>query len=177
VGDVSVIHPGSSTFRRSAAQRPGVAAASRDAANNAKYRRREGASCTFVPMLIESYGRRGAPQMDLIQRIGCEAAECSEFNFSSTRFVSGVLRRLSVCLCKWNHQLDRVCASCSVRTSGCRFQGFQRFQGLSVHSLRLVTRSARVVYSCLFCFLGCYRFWLCCLRARCVMLVLLSSLK
>jgi hypothetical protein len=86
------------------------------------YRRREDASYTFVPMSIELYGRIGAPLMHLIRRIGCEAAEYSEFNFSSARFVSGALRELSVCLCKWNHQFDRVVASLFVRASGCCFQ-------------------------------------------------------
>jgi hypothetical protein len=33
-----------------------------------------------------------------------------------------VLRELSVCLWKWNHQLDRVVASFSVRAWGCCFQ-------------------------------------------------------
>jgi hypothetical protein len=73
-------------------------------------------------MSIETCGRLGAPLMDLIRRIGCEAAECSEFNFSSAQFVSGFLRELSVCLCKWDYQLDRVVASFFVRALGCRFQ-------------------------------------------------------
>jgi hypothetical protein len=60
--------------------------------------------------------------MHLIRQIGCKAAECSEFNFSSAQFVSGVLRELSVCLCKGNYQLDRVVAGFFVRASGCRFQ-------------------------------------------------------
>jgi hypothetical protein len=47
-------------------QRPGVVAAYRDTAKIAKYWRREDASYTFVPMSIESYGRLGAPLMDLI---------------------------------------------------------------------------------------------------------------
>jgi hypothetical protein len=42
----------------------------------------------FVPMSIETYGRLGATLIDLIRRIGCEAADCSEFNFSSAQFVS-----------------------------------------------------------------------------------------
>jgi hypothetical protein len=81
--DVSVIYPDSLTYRRSATQHPDTAAAHSDAAKIAKYRRWDGASYTFVPMSIEPYGRLGAPRMDLIRRIGCEAAECSEFKLSS----------------------------------------------------------------------------------------------
>jgi hypothetical protein len=103
-----------------------VAAAYRDAPEIAKFKRREDASYIFVPMSIETYSRLGAPLMDLIRRIGCEAAECSEFNFSSAQFVSGVLRELSACLCRWNHQLDRVVAGFFVRTLDCLFQCFQR---------------------------------------------------
>jgi hypothetical protein len=51
-------------------------------------------------MSIVTYSRLGAPLMDLIRRIGYEAAACSEFNLLSAQFVSGVLRKLSVCLCK-----------------------------------------------------------------------------
>jgi hypothetical protein len=36
--------------------------------------------------------------------------------------VSGVLKEVSVCLCWWNYQLDRVIASFFVRASVCRFQ-------------------------------------------------------
>jgi hypothetical protein len=32
----------------------------------------------------------GAPLMDLISRLRCEAAECSDFAFSSAQFVSGI---------------------------------------------------------------------------------------
>jgi hypothetical protein len=35
--------------------------------------------------------------------------------------VSGLLRELSMCFCKWNFQLDGV-ASFFARASGCRFQ-------------------------------------------------------
>jgi hypothetical protein len=56
--------------------------------------------------------------------------------------VSGVLRELSLCLCKWNRQLDRVVASFFVKASGCLFQ-----RSLSVHPQRVVMRLAGVVYS------------------------------
>jgi hypothetical protein len=75
-----------------------------------------------VPMSIKTYGRLGAPLMDLLRRIGCEAAEPSEFKFSSAQFVSGLLTELCVCLCKWKHQLDHVVASFFVRALGRRFQ-------------------------------------------------------
>jgi hypothetical protein len=81
VGDVAVIHPGSSTYRRSAAQRPGAAAAHCNAAKITKLRRREDARYTFVPMSIKTHGRLGAPVMDLFRHICCKAAECSEFTF------------------------------------------------------------------------------------------------
>jgi hypothetical protein len=51
-------------------------------------------------MSIETYGSLGAPLMDRIRRIGCKAAECSDFSICSAQFVSGVLRELSVSLCK-----------------------------------------------------------------------------
>jgi hypothetical protein len=48
-------------------------------------------SYTFVPMSIEKNGRLGAQLMgDLINRLGCEAAECIDFAFSSAQFVSGI---------------------------------------------------------------------------------------
>jgi hypothetical protein len=58
------------------------------------------------------------------------------------QFVSGALRELSVCLCKWtlqlDHQLDRCVASIFVRDA-------TSSAGLSVHAQRLVTRSTRFV--------------------------------
>jgi hypothetical protein len=52
------------------------------------------------PMSIETYSPLGTPLMELIRRIGCEAAEWSELNFLSAQFVSVVCREMSVCLCK-----------------------------------------------------------------------------
>jgi hypothetical protein len=54
------------------------------------------------------------------------------------QFVSGVLRELSVCLCKWNHQLDCCGSSIFVRDATSSV-------GLSVHAQRLVIRSTRFV--------------------------------
>jgi hypothetical protein len=55
-------------------------------------------------MSIETYHSLDAPLMDLVRCIGCEAAKCSELNFSIA-------------------QLDRVVASFFVTASGYRFQG------------------------------------------------------
>jgi hypothetical protein len=55
--------------------------------------------------------------------------------------VSGILRELSACLCKWNHQLDHV-ASFLVRASGCRFQ-----RGLICRSTEVADE---IDYGCLF---------------------------
>jgi hypothetical protein len=49
MSNVLVIHPGGATYRRSAAQCPGAAATHH---NTAKYRRREDASCAFLPTYI-----------------------------------------------------------------------------------------------------------------------------
>lgn len=107
VDDVSVIHPGSSTYVRSAAHH--------DATKIVKYRLRPGPGrcqlhfCAHV--YRDKYGRLDAPLMDLVRHIGCEAAECSDVAFSTAQIVSGVPRERSVCLCTWNPQLDRAVAS------------------------------------------------------------------
>jgi hypothetical protein len=62
--------------------------------------------------------------------------------------VSGVLRELTVCLCKWNHQLDRAVASFFARVSGCHFQ-----RDLICPSAEVGDELASVVCQCLFCFL------------------------
>jgi hypothetical protein len=118
VGDVSVIHPGASTYCAVAAKTDGGAAARRDAAKTALYRG-YGAGCyRFVPLTVETFGRLGQPLMKLITDVSNQATQHGNGTFTREQFVTGVLRELSVCLCRRNASLERAVAGCFVRVSG-----------------------------------------------------------
>jgi hypothetical protein len=62
VGDVSVIHPGTSSFRRAAAHSAGAAAAHRNEQKRHHYRRQGSTGYLFVPLTLETYSRLGPHQ-------------------------------------------------------------------------------------------------------------------
>jgi hypothetical protein len=66
IADVSIIHPLSINTLPAAAATAGAAAARRDQQKRAAYSRVELNGYTFVPFLIENYGRLGQPAMALL---------------------------------------------------------------------------------------------------------------
>jgi hypothetical protein len=114
VGDVSVIHPGSVTYCTVAAKTDGGAAAWRDADKTSQYRR-YGAGCyRFVPLTVETCGRLGRPFMDLLTDVSSWASQHNNGTFTLEQFVSGVLCKLSVCLCRRNAAIEGAVAGCFV---------------------------------------------------------------
>jgi hypothetical protein len=65
LGGVSVIHPAAASFTWSAARTPGFAAAARDTSKRRAYRQVSSA-LPFLLMLVESFGRLGAPALTLL---------------------------------------------------------------------------------------------------------------
>jgi hypothetical protein len=118
VGDVSVIHPGASSFRRAAANSAGAAAALRDEQKRRQYRLQGSTGYLFVPLTLETYGRLGKPLMSLLGDVGQLAADRGQGLFTKQQFVQGVLRELSVCLCRYNAMLERGVAGFFVKASG-----------------------------------------------------------
>jgi hypothetical protein len=118
VGDVSVVHPGAALYRRAAAATPGAAAAQRDAEKRAQYRQDEWDAYRSTPLSVETFGRLGKPMMRLFSDIGNLAVSSSDGLFTKEQFVSGVLRELSVSLCKTNACLEHAVSACFVRASG-----------------------------------------------------------
>jgi hypothetical protein len=118
VGDVSVIHPGASTYCAVAAETDGGAATQRDADKTALYRG-YGAGCyRFVPLTLEALSRLGKPLMKLITDVSDQATQHSNGTFTREQFVTGVLRELSVCFCRRNASLEQAVTGCFVRASG-----------------------------------------------------------
>jgi hypothetical protein len=120
VGDVSVVHPSAARYRRAAAATPGAAATQRDAEKRAQYRQDEwGAyhSC-FTPLSVETFGRLGTPMLCLLSDIGNLAVLSSDGLFTKEQFVSGVLRELSMSLCKTDARLEHGVSGFFVRASG-----------------------------------------------------------
>jgi hypothetical protein len=118
VGDVSVIHPGASTYCAVAAKTDGGAATRQDADETALYRG-YGAGCyRFVPLTVETFGRLGKPLMKLITDVSDQATQHGNGAFTREQFVTGVLRELSVCLCRCNASLERAVSGCFMRVSG-----------------------------------------------------------
>jgi hypothetical protein len=117
-GDVFVIHPGASTYCAVASKTDGGTAARRDAAKTSLYRG-YGAGCYhFVPLTVETFGRLGKPLMKLITDVSDQAIQHGNGTFTREKFATGVLRELSVCLCRRNASLERTVAGCFVRVSG-----------------------------------------------------------
>jgi hypothetical protein len=72
-------------------------------------------------MTVETYGRLGKPFMKLITDVGASAAQQSDGTFTRDQFITGVLRELSVCLCRQNANIERAVSGCFVRVSGGAF--------------------------------------------------------
>jgi hypothetical protein len=118
VGDVSVIHPGASTYCAVAAKTDGSTATRRDADKTALYRG-YGAGCyRFVPLTVDTFGRLGKPLMKFITYVSDQATQPGNSTFIREQFVTGVLRELSVCLCHRNASLEWAVAGCFVWVSG-----------------------------------------------------------
>jgi hypothetical protein len=56
--------------------------------------------------------------MKLITDVGASAAQQGDDTFKRDQFITGVLRELSVCLCRRNANIERAVSSCFVRVSG-----------------------------------------------------------
>ena len=102
-----------------AAQTTGSAAALRDRHKRAKYARGDMGGCTFVPLSVESYGRLGAPAMQLLNDLADTAAASGVVVKGD--FVRNTLRELSVGLCKGNGIMYRAGLKILARTSGRAF--------------------------------------------------------
>jgi hypothetical protein len=72
----------------------------------------------FVPLTVETFGRLGKPLMKLITDVSDQATQHGNGSFTREQFVTGVLRELSVCLCRHDASLERAVAGCFVRVSG-----------------------------------------------------------
>ena len=117
VADVSIIHPAATTYLDKAAATTGAAAALRDAHKVDKYRDSPlGGACDFVPLSVETYGRMGAPAMELLGQLADLAAE-------SRRVVKAVwmrsaLQKLSVALVRGNAWQFKAGLAVAVRVTG-----------------------------------------------------------
>jgi hypothetical protein len=113
-------HPPRSPYCAVAAKTDGGAAARvrRDADKTALYRGYGTGCYRFVPLSVETFGRLGKPLMKLITDGSDQAAQQGNGTFTREQFVTGVLRELSVCLCRRNASLERAVAGFFVRVSG-----------------------------------------------------------
>jgi hypothetical protein len=65
--------------------------------------------------------------MDLLIDVSSRASQHSNGTFTLEQFVSGMLRKHSVCLCRRNAAIERAVAGCFVRVSeGCYSPGLDR---------------------------------------------------
>jgi hypothetical protein len=71
-----------------------------------------------VPLTVETFGRLGKPLMKLIMDVSDQATQHGNGTFTREHFVTGVLRELSVCLCRCNASLEQAVAGCFVLVSG-----------------------------------------------------------
>ena len=116
VADVSVIHPAAQTYVTAAAQQDGAAAARRDQDKRTKYNRIDSSGYTFYPLSTESYGRLGAPAMQLLNKLADIADDTGPIEKDT--FVTNALRELSIALCRGNALVYRSCASALNRLTG-----------------------------------------------------------
>jgi hypothetical protein len=117
VGDVSIIHPAAASFAVGAVHTPGFEAAARDASKRRAYRQVSSA-LPFVPMSVESFGRLGAPALTLLGDLAAQAVQAGGPGLSRAAFILGVLRKLSVALCRGNASLCRSGAYVATRAAG-----------------------------------------------------------
>jgi hypothetical protein len=110
VTDVSVVHPAAKSFLQGTAHMAGAAASMRDAANSRKYGvGGQVAGGSFAPVPMEYYGLLGRPAMQLLQTLAAAAASSATAGPDATTssFVTGALRELSVALVKGNEIMYR----------------------------------------------------------------------
>jgi hypothetical protein len=110
VTDVSAVHPAANSFLQQAAHTAGAAASARDAANSSKYGGGgQVAGCTFAPLSIESYGCLGWRAMQFLRTLADAAASSATagLDITTSSFVTGALRELSVALVKRNEVVYR----------------------------------------------------------------------
>ena len=119
VADVSVIHPAASTNLRYA-RTAGGAAAAREASKRARYETADPNGYTFVPLVVESYGRMGQAAMGLLNTLATAAAAGGAVKKSA--FVTNALRQLSVGLCRGNGVMYRRGMAVLATASGCAFR-------------------------------------------------------
>jgi hypothetical protein len=67
-----------------------------------------------MPLTVETYGHLGKPLMKLITDFGASAAQQGDDTFTRDQFIIGVLRELSVCLCRRNANIERAVSGCFV---------------------------------------------------------------
>jgi hypothetical protein len=95
----------------------GAAATQRDTEKRAQYRRGECGSYRFTPLSMETFRRLGTPMMHLLSDIGNLAVSLGVGLFTKEQFVSGVLREISLSLCKTNARLEHGASSFFVNAS------------------------------------------------------------
>jgi hypothetical protein len=106
------------SYARGAVRTTGVAAAARDASKWRAYLQVSSA-LPFVPMSVESFGRLGAPAVTkLLGDLADQAVQAGGPGLSRAAFTSGVLRELSVALCRGNASLCRSGAYVATRAAG-----------------------------------------------------------
>ena len=71
---------------------------------------------TFYPLSTESYGRLGAPAMQLLNKLADIADDTGPIEKDT--FVTNALRELSIALCRGNALVYRSCASALNRLTG-----------------------------------------------------------
>ena len=106
----------SNTYVTAAAQQDGAAAARRDQDKRTKYNRIDSSGYTFYPLSTESYGRLGAPAMQLLNKLADIADDTGPIEKDT--FVTNALRELSIALCRGNALVYRSCASALNRLTG-----------------------------------------------------------
>jgi hypothetical protein len=117
VVDVSVIHPAAASFSGDPACTPEFAAAAGDASERRAYRLVSSA-LPFVPMLVESFVRVGAPALTLLGDLADQAVQAGGPGLSRAAFISGALRELSAALCRGNAFLCRSGAYVATHAAG-----------------------------------------------------------
>jgi hypothetical protein len=81
----------------------------------------------FVPLLMESFGRLGAPALSLLRSLVVYAVQAGGPGLSRDIFISGALRKLGVALCRGNASLGWSGLYALTRVSDwTRLRGFSR---------------------------------------------------
>jgi hypothetical protein len=116
IADVSTIDPLSTNTLSAAAATAGAAAATRDQQKLAAYLRVEPNGYMFFSFSVESYGRLDRPAIELVLKLGVEAAGPCGVLLAS--FVVGALQELSIGLCRGMFFLYQAVWACLPRLVG-----------------------------------------------------------